>query len=220
VRRVLRPQLEVGTGGARPIEELLDGGVLEQGGQRLAGVRGDVEGADRVLLLLTEVQGRAGGRQHGHVTQRVQDRADLGGTGQQLLDVVEDEQHPPTGQLLGQSPQPGLAGVGPDRQRERPGHLVGNERRVVHCGEGHERHAVGEVRRRLSRRADSEPGLAHSARSREGHQPVVLDQPRQLGHLPAATDEARSRHGQVVARRLQAAQRRKAGRQTVDHQLV
>ena len=57
MRRVLGPQLEVGTRGACPIEELLDGGVLEQGGQGLTGLHRDVEGPDRVLLLLAEVRG-------------------------------------------------------------------------------------------------------------------------------------------------------------------
>ena len=101
--------------------------------------------------------------------------------------------------------------VGPDRQGERPGHLVGNECWSCTAASGTNATPSGKC-------ADSSAAVRTASGScplrpvrRERDQPVLLDQPRQVGHLPATPDEARLRERQVVAGRLQAAQRAESG---------
>jgi hypothetical protein len=100
----------------------------------------------------------------------------LGDLVDQVLAVVKDQQHPAGTQRLGQQVGRVHAAVVPDAQDGQD--RVRGRTGPGECGPGQlgQPGTVGEGVRRLSRRLQGQPRLAHAARPGEGHQPALVQQ--------------------------------------------
>ena len=127
------------------------------------------------------------------------DDAQLGAAPEQLLDQrragvhdvltgVEDQQHPPwpqrLGQRLGQRPVRLLPD--PERGRDPPR----DQGRVLGVGQLDQPGAVGEAGDDLAGEPEREPGLADAAGSAQGQDADIAKQPGKLGQIPLPADEA------------------------------
>ncbi len=99
----------------------------------------------------------------------------IGRARQELLEVVEHEQHPALGEGLAE--RRGDRSLGrrrdPDRGRDRGV----DELRIANRGELHEGHAIGEAVAGSRRDRHPEPGLARTARTGQGHDLRRVEQP-------------------------------------------
>ncbi len=138
--------------------------------------------------------------------------------GQQLLEVVEDQQDLLVRQVLRHGVQRHTVRGQGQAQRLRNGR--GDDRGIADGRQGHEVHAVGELLARLGRDLQAEPGLADSARSRQGQEPRALQQLSRLGDHLEPADEAGQLRREVVGCAVERAQRRKRRRHAVDDELV
>ena len=115
-----------------------------------------------------------------------------------MLAVVQEQQHLPVGELVGQLPQrwPGRLHAQPERGRHQVGQpvqvvdLLGERPRAVQLGQIDEPHTIRERPPQLRRHAQRHPGLARTPDPRQRHQPAVGQQSLDVRHLAAATDEA------------------------------
>ena len=184
------------------------GGPLGEQAHRLAGGqpfgRGpgarirDRERRDRAFLLAGDPQRRAAADQDAQRTGLPQQPGHGRGAGQQVLEVVQDEQDLPVVQLadqvIHQRPVPGVLqpeALG-DRRRHQPRIPDGRQR--------HEVDAVRVVTRHLGGQRDAQPGLAAAARPGQRDQIAACEQPSGQRQLAFPADEAGQRPGQATAR--------------------
>ena len=147
---------------------------------------------DGILVLGVEVEPFAARGQHVSV-EGGDDRSCLG---QELLEVVEQEQHPAAAQERTE------VLLRPDRRPDRRLH----ERRIRQRGQGDEPHAVGEVVDDVRRSLQGQARLPGSTGPSERDQPMGAYELRHLRQLALTTDQRHRLHGQV--RLVQALQRR------------
>jgi len=119
------------------------------------------------------------------------------GGGQQVLEVVQDEQDLPLAQLADQVVHQGtVPGVlQPEALRDRGRH----QPRVADRRQRHEEDAVRVVAGHLGGQRDAEPGLAAAARPGQRDQAAGGQQPSGLRQLMFPADEAGQRSGQATA---------------------
>jgi hypothetical protein len=129
------------------------------------------------------------GGQHAQVARRPQQPVgELGDGVDQVLAVVQQEQHTPAGKVLGQHVGGRPAGL--LDQAERAGDGLGQQRLVAEPVELDQPHPAGEGPAVLPGDAQREPRLADPAHPGHRHQTGGRQQPLHLGHLVAAADEA------------------------------
>ena len=149
--------------------------------------------------------------------------AQKGGALDEMLEVVEHEQHRALAEVVEQLVL----------RREVAVHAVEGEldrlgeggREEVRRRDGRERYEVDAVRVAVDAASgglEREPGLAGSARSDEREQAAlgVLQQPVDRFEFRRPADERRSRQGEVLHARLERLQQRELARQAVDLELV
>jgi len=119
------------------------------------------------------------------------------GGGQQVLEVVQDEQDLPLAQLadqvVHQGPVPGV--LQPEALRDRGRH----QPRVADRRQRHEEDAVRVIAGHLGGQRDAEPGLAAAARPGQRDQAAGGQQPSGPRQLMFPADEAGQRSGQATA---------------------
>ena len=126
------------------------------------------------------------------ITGRHQLRAQPGSRAEHVLAVIQHQQQLLAGQYPGQRPGERRPRLLPDPQRHRDHRR--NLFRVAHRGQLHQPHPVREPARHLPGHLTGQPGLARTPRPGHRHQPVPLEQHRDLAHRPGPADEARQ-HG-------------------------
>ncbi len=134
-----------------------------------------------------------------------------------MLAVVDDQQQPPAGERLGNGvDQRGVALRG-DAERGRDGR--GHRRGLAHGRELDHPHSVGKLARELGAHLDREPGLADSADTAQGDQPVRSHEVGDFGDQVLATDERVQLLGQVAGRAIDAAKHGKVDAQPLGDDL-
>ena len=83
-------------------------------------------------------------------------------------------------------------------EAKRPGRRDGHDVRICDRRQVDVARAVTKAGRQARRHLDGEPGLSRAARADERHQPVLVQQPRHVGHLRLAADETRQLHRKIV----------------------
>ena len=154
------------------------------------------------------------GRQHPHIIAgRQQPGAQLRRRADHVLAVIQHQQ-----QLLpGQHPRQRLGRrhprllPHPQRRRHHRRHL----RRVPHRRQLRQPHPVREPARHLPGHLTGQPGLARPARPGHRHQPVLLQQPRDLAHRPGPADEARQRGREAMHATRRGSRRRPPHARTI-----
>jgi hypothetical protein len=131
-------------------------------------------------------EGRAGGQEVDDQRPRVED----------VLEVVQDQQHPTLPQRLADAPLDRPPAGLPDVERSGDGRT--DQGRIADRGEGHEPDAVGEGIGHFLGDAERESGLADAAGTGEGQQANVgaTHQVGDRGDFPLPTDEAGERDRQ------------------------
>ncbi len=162
---------------------------------------GQRERRHRVALLGLQSERLATGGQDGERRTRLEHAADEGRGGEQLLEVVDDQQQVLGGQEADGGVVGGFAGEhdDPERLHDRRGHILGSVQR----GERDEVRAVGEVR------LDRAPGLHGESCLADPAGPGEREQPHRPGPQPLtdrgdvmlAADRAVGRRRQPVAAR-------------------
>ena len=199
-RGVLVGHLEARLDRSCALDEEGDGLVLREAIERreMRRVR-QAERWNRVLLLAGDAQRAAAARQHGEVRRRRQQIRDRGSGGDDLLEVVEDEQHAAIRDVLRQPL--GSAAAGPVCEAQLLGDRGGDELGLGDRRELDEEHAVGMVVQRSGRNLQAESRLAGAARAGEGQQAAAPQQVEHLADLSLAPEEGRQPRRQVVRRR-------------------
>ena len=160
---------------------------------------GSLERRHRVLALGGQPQRRAARGQDPHAWGRGEEVADEGCSGEDLLEVVQHEQHPPLAQMLdhalGQVPL-ALAHV------ERLGDRRHQELRARDRREADEQRTVAELGLELVRDRQPDSRLARASRAGEGDEPraLVAEQRADCRELEPAADERRGGHRQRLRR--------------------
>ena len=121
----------------------------------------------------------------------------LGGLVDQVLAVVQDQQHPAGAQRVGQQVGRVHGAVVPDAQDGHDG--VGGRAGAGERGPGQldQPDTISEGVHCLGRRLQGQPRLADAARPREGHQPTFVQQRAQVGHCRRPADHV-GEHGRQV----------------------
>ena len=138
---------------------------------------------DRDELFATDPQRLAAGDEDGELRALADELGDVVGGRHDLLEVVEDEEHPLRPQVLRHGcAEVAVAGSGEAR---RAGDLDEDGRGLARVREIDEGGAVGVVLERVGRRLDGEPRLADAARPRQGAQAyrLALEDPPELLEL-------------------------------------
>ncbi len=181
------------------------GGPLNEQAHRLAGGQrcsrrasvhaGNRERRNRAFLLTGNTQRRAAADQDPHGTGLPQQPRHDRGAGQQVLEVVKDDQQLPLTQLadqvLDQGSVPGI--LQPDALDDRRRHQA----RIPDRRQRDEVDAVRVVTGHLRGHGDAQPGLAAAARPGQRDQVAALQQPFRLRQLVFSADEAGQRLGQA-----------------------
>jgi hypothetical protein len=185
----------------RPPADLGDGGVALGGRRARVGGAGPLDEQPRRLVggQRRHQPGRLPGRaqrlaargEHREPGAGAQQRVrDLRARRDEVLAVVEHEQHAPRADGAGRPGEGRLAVALGHGQRGR--HLMGEERRVAQGGQVGPGDALGRAARRAGRasgRLARQPRLAAAAGAGERHEPRRAQQARELVDLPAASDE-------------------------------
>ena len=158
-------------------------------GQRLDGIEALSGDAERNATRDEKLEPRAAGDQRGHVGRGVDD----------LLEVVEDEEHAPIADERGDAVDDrALLGLLDVERGSECGKEVGG---VGDVREADERGAVGKLRRQAMRELDREAGLPHAPRARHRHDPVRAHELGKVGELALAAEQFRARLRQRCAER-------------------
>ena len=180
---------------------------LAPAGQEEAhGLLGD-ERRDSVLLLAPQPQTLAARHEHPQVRARSEDRADAGRRLEQVLEVVEHEQQPAVGDVLGS------VAPGSERRADRRH----DEARVADALQVHPPGAVRVGLDELGGRLQGEPRLARAAGAGERHEARAGtgDERQDVGELALTAEERRCLDGEV--RLMEALDRREvAGPELVE----
>ena len=179
---------------------------------------GDRQGWHRILPLPGQPQWDPARDEHDEPRRRVEQGSDRGTRVDQLLEVVEHEQEVVVTEVFDHRVGQILTGRRPNPQS--PGDLSGHERRIAHRSEVDEEHAVGMTVEPFPGDLEREPGLARAAGTRQREQTGAVQQAIDLHDLGRSSDEGRSQRGQVRAPRIERAQRREAGIEPVDREIV
>jgi hypothetical protein len=179
---VLLGQLEARLGGSGALDEQLDGGRFGHAGDvGIRVTRREGQREDREDVLPAQTQRRPAGGQDLQVRADGQQVGHLIGRGQDVFEVVEDEQDVAVEQDTFKPLQQRL--VAPFSDTQRLGDGGADQRRVVQPREVDEEHTVGEeLDQRLGQR-QRQAGLARAGRAGEGHQPHVIAQQHLAGEL-------------------------------------
>ncbi len=166
---------------------------------------------NREAVLAGEAQDVAAGDEHREARAGGQQGSDLGRGRHDVLEVVEDEQHLPLAQIIGQAVAQGTAAH--LAQTQRLGDGGDDETRLAEGVEGHEPDPVRERIGHLGRDLDGQPGLANPAGAGEGQQADVgaEQQGGGRGSLALAADEGSERGRQIRSTG------RKSGHGCADH---
>ena len=158
----------------------------------------DGERRDRAFLLAGDPQRRAAADQDAQRAGLPQQPGHRRGAGQQVLEVVQDEQDLPLVQLadqvVHQRPVPGV--LQPEALRDGRRHQL----RIPDGCQRHEIDTVWVVGRHLGGQRDAQPRLAAAARAGQRHQVAGGQQPPGLRQLTLPADEAGQWPGQATAR--------------------
>jgi hypothetical protein len=171
----------------------------------------------RVFLLAGDPQRDARGDETGDVRAAPQQVGHDGTGRHDLLEVVEDEQHPVLADVLGEHLDRGTTSTVHDTQRASD--RRGDEGRVADRFERHEPDAVGESIGRRGRELEREPCLARAARAGQRDEPGAAQQRQRLGELPFPAHEGRQLGGQVVRMGVERTKRRELGSKPVHDEL-
>ncbi len=209
--RVLGGHPERRPHGLRPIGEQLpglgrkqtteDGGRRTDDGGRGTGISSVVGPPSSVLRarqrqrwngpgdLAEQAERLPTGGQHPQARGGCQQRLDQCHAGiEQVLAVVHHEQQLTSSEIRcqrrGERLRPMLADA------ERPRHRRGHQRRLGQRRQLDQPDPVGEPVPDLGRDTQRQARLAHPRRTGQRHQPVGLEQPGEIRHLPLASDEA------------------------------
>ena len=139
------------------------------------------------------------------------------GRGDDLLEVVEDEQEALVAQPVGERFLDRATAALGDAERTRDARC--DEHRIADRLERHEEDAVREVVRRPRRELERQPRLAGPARPGQRQQPGPRQQPGRRLELRVAPDERRQLGRQVVRPGVERAERREVGREAVGDDL-
>ncbi len=215
-RQPVQPAADLGAGGGgrlvRVDTETGAGGGTAFGEQaQCHGVRQGFDGAHE---LARHAEGFAAGGQDGQPGAAGEEVVGEGGGGpDDVLAVVQQDQHPARGAVLGE-PYEGVGGRavgGPQLLRPRPAEhgLAGAERaeyglghgvRVVHGGQLHQPDPVGPVPRDGLRRLLGQPRLARPAGAEQGDEPGTGEVLAQGGHVRVPPDETGEPGAEVAGR--------------------
>ena len=173
---------------------------------------GKVKRFDRELLLAICAEGRAAADDHLQVGPGLeQRRRESRSGGEQLLEVVQDQQQLLVAEMLDQPVQ--RQPVADQLQIQGLGDHGGNEIRIPYRRQRDEIHAVGKLVERLRRNLEAQPRLADAAGAGQRQQALAFQQLFGLQDRVGAADEAGQLGGQVVGRPVERAQ----GRELIRH---
>ncbi len=210
-RRGLRVlELEVVAGRAGPFDEEGDGigGHAALGRQRRYG-------GDR---LARNADGLARGRQDLRVPSSAEDRLDRSsGRIPEVLAVVDDEQHPPSGDRVGDGVDQRHVALRRDAQHRREGSRHGA--RVTDPGQLDDPDPVVELPGELGTDLDGQAGLADTTDAGQRDQTLRPHQLGDLVDLGVTPDERADLAGEVAGEVVDAAQHGKLRREPVGHHL-
>ena len=182
-----------------PLAEQRDGGACRQRGRLVAD--GEGERIERVDRLAVDTQRLAARGQHRDRRGHVDEGLDGGrGAVDDLLAVVEHEQHRPVGEHVTQSVEgrASRTGVEPEGGGEARGDPVGRVGvAVVDRGQVHEPHPVREEGAHVVGDLDREPGLAAATGTDERDDPVRREPGGEVAALGVAADEPGAAPGEV-----------------------
>ena len=157
-------------------------------------------------------------RQDRQLRRAGQELADDGRRGAELLEVVEDEQDAPAGEVIDESiDRRSSAAI---RQAQHLGDRRRHERRIR---DGLERDEPDAVRKGFCAprgELEAEPRLAGAARSGQGQEASPAEQRSGLVELLLPADKSRELGGQVVRSCVERTDRRKVRSQPVDDELA
>ena len=159
------------------------------------------EGRHRVLLLAPDVQRPPARHEHVEVGTGGEQAGDVGGRRDDLLEVVEEQEHRSIGDVVGETV------LGPERLARRLEHQL----RVTQRGKRYPPHPALERVRSAAGRLECQARLARPARPGKGDETNVLaaEERADLGELQLTAQERRGRDRQV--RLVEALQRREVG---------
>jgi hypothetical protein len=190
---------------------------LLQGRWRLAARK--PEWGHRVLAFRAQVQRHPAGRQHLQAGCGAEEGPDGRSAVNQVLEVVQDQEHLPCQHDVLQATRHGLLSFLAEAQGRRDGGW--HERRVGQGRQRDEEDAVGEVLEHLGGGLEREPGLPRATRTDEGQQLSVVT-PQQVDdvrHLLLSTEEGSRLAGEVLRSGVHGSEGRKVSRQVGMHQL-
>ena len=161
--------------------------------QKSSTASSSVKRRHRVGDLAVDAQELAARHEHPQLRTGAEQRREVRRRLDDLLEVVEQEQHLPLADVLGERHASRRASA-----RSCPT----TKRRVADRRQPHPEDTRGEVADELRRGFDREPRLAGPARARERHEPrtLIADEGDNLRHLALAADERRHRPRQVRVR--------------------
>ena len=168
---------------------------------------------DRILLLARDVEDGPAGDDDLDRRGAAQELGDHRRRGEDLLEVVEDEQQALVGEPFGEGVVDRACRALGDADRARDPRR--DEHRVADRLERDEEHAVGEVVRGAGGQLQRQPGLARPARAGQRQETGRGQQAGRLVQLRVPTDERRELGRQVVRVRIERPEGREGGRQPV-----
>ena len=162
-----------------------------------------VQGPDAAHLFTLEAQRFATRDQHVHVGRvRQHDVHQLCSRVEDVLTVVQQDEHPPIGEVRGQRLTTGRRRT--YRSCDRVHDLVVARDR----SQLDEPAPVRELRRDRCCDSEREAGLAHAAHARQCHELLTPDQLRERGNFVAATDQVGARQREIRGHDVHRTQRR------------
>ena len=207
--RAVRARVPAGPDGPRPLDEEPSRGRV---------LAADAERRHRHLVLAGHAQRGAARDDEARSGRDSDDLGDARGGVDDVLEVVQDEQHRALGKERRQRLDRGSRCA--VEQADRPGDQRLDVGRVLDRRERHEPRPVGVLGLDRAGRLGGDARLADAARAGDGHEPGVVEQRPERLDLVVAPDEGRQPRLEVADRRPAGADRRKLGRQPRDVELV